>query len=322
MTSFGVFLPQGWRREFTSSENSHKAYLTLKEFASQCEKSGFNKIWLYDHFITYPPTNQICFECWTTLSAIASETRKIRFGPFVICNSYRYPSILAKMASTLDVISNGRLELGIGAGFYKHEYVAYGIPFERMMTRVEMLEETLQILKQMWSKERVNFKGKHHSLKDAINSPKPLQKPHPPIWIGGGGERILRLVAKFGDGCNFDGSPFEYQCRLRILEKYCKEIGRNIESIRKSIELGTIITKKKNGINKQIRKYKVLTAPHLTMEEFMKRRLIGTPEDCIKKINEYLDVGVTDFMLYFLGPANTNNLRLFGEHIIPEFCGK
>jgi alkanesulfonate monooxygenase SsuD/methylene tetrahydromethanopterin reductase-like flavin-dependent oxidoreductase (luciferase family) len=185
---FGVFLgaAQGAPGETTN-------YDTIRKVTLKCEELNFDSCWLADHFVPRKvlpyqkspiPSPDPFFECWTTLTALAIETKKIRLGTFVLCNSYRYPSLVAKMSATLDFISRGRLELGIGAGFFKEEYIMYGIPFPKLAVRIKQLEESIQIIKKMWTEEEASFNGKYYTIKKAFNNPKPIQRPHPPIWVG------------------------------------------------------------------------------------------------------------------------------------------
>src|SRR5215831_12353373 len=193
----GLTLPQGWLDEFPTNK-PHKQFLFSKHFALGAEKLGFDSLYVYDHFIPYIGNNRIgsFFEAYTLLSTIAGITSKIRIGQVVTCNSYRHPSLLAKITSTLDAITNGRLEFGIGAGWYEYEYNSYGYKFYKPMERIEQLDESLTIIKKMWQSKISNFKGKHYSIKNAICNPKPIQKPHPPVMVGGVGEKLMKVVAK------------------------------------------------------------------------------------------------------------------------------
>jgi len=191
-------------------------YDVISNVALECEKMGFDTIWLNDHF------NETIFEIWTTLSSLAIKTRKLRLGTNVVCNSHRYPSVLAKMAATLDVISGGRLDLGIGAGWAKKEHIAYGIPYGKYAERLEMLEEGVRIIKKMWTEEKSSFNGKYYTIKDAICHPKPIQKPHIPLIIGGTSDKIVRLVAELADGWDFGViSRKEYLHKLNVIKDHC-----------------------------------------------------------------------------------------------------
>src|SRR5437868_2019409 len=186
---FGVIVPQGWRLDLVGITDPTEAYETMTRVAQEADALGYHSIWLYDHFHTIPtPMQEITFECWTSIAALARDTTRVRLGQMVTCNSYRPPALLAKMSSCIDVISNGRLIVGMGAGWYQHEYEAYGYEYGDMPERLRQLGEAVQVLKAMWTQDRARFEGRYYRLRGAINEPKPLQKPHPPLWIGGGGE--------------------------------------------------------------------------------------------------------------------------------------
>jgi len=219
----------------------------------------------------------------------------------------------------LDVISGGRFELGIGAGWAKVEHESYGIPFERPRRRVEKLEEAVTIVKKMWTENNPSFEGKHYRIDGAVCEPKPLQKPRPPIWIGGGGERFtLRAVAKVGDGCNFIGlSLDEYRHKLDVLAKHCDLVGRRMEDVRKSWQ-GSVVAGKTDAEVK--RKMQLATQPsNVANEDFKRHAIIGTPDQCTERIGEYSDLGVDRFMLSFPEAAtDLSSLRLFAEEVLPE----
>jgi alkanesulfonate monooxygenase SsuD/methylene tetrahydromethanopterin reductase-like flavin-dependent oxidoreductase (luciferase family) len=166
----------------------------------------------------------------------------------VTCNGYRPPSLLAKMASCVDVMSRGRLILGIGAGWYEHEYQAYGYEYPETPERLRMLREALQVIKAMWTQERAQFAGSYYNLRAAINEPKPVQKPHPPIWIGGAGEKVtLKLVAQYGDACNFNADVETVRHKLNVLREHCESVGRDYDSVLKTIEFYTILGDEKRS---------------------------------------------------------------------------
>jgi len=241
-----------------SRDPSKGNYNIVRRAAIECERLGFDSAWLNDHFFPLPSQEEPWLECWTTLSALAVETKNLRLGTLVSCNSFRYPSVLAKMGATLDVISDGRLELGLGAGWYKAEYVAYGIPFPKNSIRVEQLKEGVQIIKKMWTQERATYHGKYYSIMEAVCNPKPIQSPHPPIWIGGRSSSVLQVAAEFADGCNFYAcSPNECGESVKTLNQHCMEIGRNPDEIQKSW-LGTVlIGKNKLELANKIKKFKL-----------------------------------------------------------------
>ncbi len=219
------------------------------------------------------------------------------------------------MSATLDVISGGRLELGLGAGWDERECSAYGIPFARMPERLEQLQEAVQLIKEMWAKDKTTFTGKHYSLKNAICNPKPIQKPHPPIFIGGRSERILSLVARLADFCNVWGLELdESKQTLQLLDRKCREFGRDPSEVKRSWS-GTIVIAEGN---EEVRK-KVVMLKHKGMlnESFQKGAIVGTPIDCVNIIKKYVDLGFTYFITTFPDVTDIESLYLFGQQVIP-----
>lgn len=313
MIKFGV---QFWQEEFY--------FDGLKRAWHEVEDIGYDSAWIYDHFhpMSYKTSKDI-FEAWALLSSLATETNHLRFGVLVTCNSYRFPSVLAKIAAIIDVISGGRLEFGIGAGWNKEEYDAYGIPFPDAKIRIEQLYEAIVLIKRIWTQEKSNFKGKYYTAKCLVSYPKPLQKPHPPIWIGGKGDNLLRIVAQHANYINLAHcSVKEYFQRLEILKKHCQKFGRNFEDIKKTWH-GIIIIAEKEEARRKALKFKESTAisriQKMSLEDFQKIIIAGTPEQCVEKIQRYVDLGVTYFIPYFPFARNLENHRIFIEDIASEF---
>ena len=200
------------------------------------EELGYDSIWVYDHFHNVPrPAHEAVFECWTTMAAISQRTSRVRLGQMVGCNAYREPSVLAKITASVDVISGGRLDWGIGAGWYENEFKGYGFEFPEPKVRIGMLREAVEIVKAMWTEPEVTYEGRYYQLHRAHNDPKPLQQPHPPIWIGGGGEQLtLRVVARLADVSNFGGNPEQWTHKAEVLKGHCADVGRDYDSIRKT----------------------------------------------------------------------------------------
>lgn len=223
----------------------------LRTIALEAEREGLDSFWVLDHVHASPrPDEMQMLECWTLLSALASETTHIRLGALVLNINNRNPALTAKMAATFDQISNGRLEFGIGAGGtnraerqkslgYEYEFNAYGIKFPmKPSTRIERLDEGLEVMKMMWTQDKGTFNGKHYSINEAICLPKPVQKPHPPIWIGGrGGPKIMKVIAKHANGWNISGisTVEDYREKLTILKKTCARLDRCVEDIKTSM---------------------------------------------------------------------------------------
>ena len=320
MIRFGSFIPQGCFGELAGCVLGRE-FEAIRNVALRCERLGFDSIWIYDHFITFPePTTEACFESWTTLSALATLTKNLGLGQLVTCNSYRYPSVLAKMGATLDVISDGRLNLGIGAGWYKLEYDAYGIPHPKDSVRIAQLREAVQIIKKMWTEDEPSFYGRYYTLHKAINSPKPVQKPHPPILIGGEGKRLtLRVVAELADRCNFGGSitPQRYKELLEVLDEHCRSVGRKIDEIEKTLIVDyAVIARNKAALKEKIRKFK---PKGVSKGQFIEGNFVGTSAEIISRIEEFIDVGVTYFMMRFPDMMENEPLQLFADKVMPAF---
>ena len=282
----------------------------------------YASVYAYDHFIPYFKGNWEVnfFECYVLLSAILAVTKRLRIGQTVTCNPYRNPALLAKMISTMDVISNGRMELGIGAGWYEKEFRSYGYDFPPNIDRIRQLDEALYIIRSMWTKRKTTFNGKYYSIEGAICKPKPVQVPHPKIMVGGSGEKhLLRVVAKHANRYNHAFvSPEDLQRKNSILKDHCAHIGREHKDIERSVLLRCLIRETEDEIRRDIRKWK---AKNESIEQFEKRidsqAVIGTPDQVISKLNQYVAVGVTHFVMHFIG-LNERTLKLFDSKIIKK----
>jgi F420-dependent oxidoreductase-like protein len=291
---------------------------TMSRCAKEAEQAGFDAIWLYDHFHTVPtPQLETVFECWTSMAALARDTSTIKLGQMVTCNSYRPPSLLAKMASGVDVISRGRLILGIGAGWYENEYQAYGYEYPETPERLRMLRESLQVIKAMWTEDRADFEGRYYHLRGAINEPKPVQKPHPPIWIGGAGEKVtLKLVAQYGDACNFNADVATVRHKLNVLREHCETVGRDYDSVLKTIEFYTIL-----GDRREIDRVVADTARRTGADEAYIRSwhpLSGDAERIAQIIGEYADAGIQYFIVNLPNAFEGGVISRFAEEVFPK----
>jgi F420-dependent oxidoreductase-like protein len=307
---FGVFLPFYVFQTTTPNEY----YDHVKAIVLECERLGYDSVWLDDHLMY---NNWSILESWTTLSALSALTSRIRLGTMVTCNAHRNPALLAKTAATLDVLSNGRLEFGIGAGCQEAEHLAYGFGFPKTSERIERLGEALEVITRLWTQERANYQGKHYTLCDAVCEPKPLQKPHPPITVGGSSEKLmLKVTAQYADRFDWGSLPSvdAYRRKLELLESQCKAVGRDFGEIERSCWLGgeVLIAKDQRELNEMISHRKPESTP---LEEYEKGTLAGTPDECIEHLQVYLDIGVTYFMLYFADLPNVKGLRLFSERV-------
>ena len=248
------------------------------------------------------------------LSAFAAITNKVKIGQVVTCNSYRNPALLAKMLSTLDVISNGRVELGIGAGWHKDEYAQYGYDFPSAITKIKQLDESISIIKSMWTQQIANFSGKYYSVTNAICNPKPIQKPHPVVMIGGEGEKyLLKVVAKHADRYNHPCGSVQILKR-KISKGHCAAIGRDYKDIEYSILVSCLIKETEEEAiklrNKQLYGMQQVKAAEHTS-------IIGTPEKVMAGLNRYIDLGLTHFILDFVG-LDEQTLKLFDSKIIKK----
>jgi alkanesulfonate monooxygenase SsuD/methylene tetrahydromethanopterin reductase-like flavin-dependent oxidoreductase (luciferase family) len=303
-------------------------YTDIRRIVLECERLGFDSVWLKDNFTSswlnayfsnkeedndeqQPNSEDPILECWTTLSSLATLTKKIRLGAILV-NIHRIPSVTAKMLSTLDVISNGRIEFGLSAGWYKKEIKSYGLSFPKALTRIAMLEESIIIIKKMLTENQASFEGRHYKIKDAKCSPKPIQKPHPPIWIGGGGKKTLQLVAKYADGWNYGLCTYEeYLSKISTLRNYCKAVGRDYEKITKAWHAIMLLGQDDNEIimlKNRMDKWKKSVA------------ILGTPNDIIREIKRYMVVGdVRYFTIHFPDLPDLRSLNLFAKYVIPYF---
>ena len=255
-------------------------------------------------------------EGWTVISMLAGLTTKIKLGTLVTGIIYRYPSVLAKIAATLDVLSKGRLFMGIGAAWNEQESLAYGISFPSNQERLLRLEEAIQVIRKMWTEEPyASFEGKYYQIKNAYCNPKPIQKPSPPILVGGSGERkTLKIVAKYADACNLFGSPDTLKKKLDILKEHCKSVGRDYDSILKT-KLATIIVDE----NKEMADNRVQETFRGMPEEQIKEFVIyGTPEDIQSQIRALEQVGIQYLIVNFEFSRELEALDTFANTVITK----
>ena len=308
---FGVFLPfYAFRNTETDS-----LFNTIRGITQECERLGYYSVLLDDHLMF----NKVpILECWTTLSALSQATQRIRLGTMVTCNGFRNPALLAKMAATVDNISDGRLELAIGAGVQQNEHNAYGFTFPSTKARIERLKEAVEIIKKLWMAEKTSYNGNHYKVRDAVCEPKPVQKPHPPVTIGGGGEKLtLKVTVRHADRYDWGYLPSveEYERKLKVLKKHCDAVGRSFSEIEKSCwPAGQIFI---GEDRKELKKRVMQWVPKgVAMKDFVKTSFVGTPEDFIKQLQPYMNLGVTHFMLFFGDLPDLTGVRVFAEKVV------
>lgn len=314
---FGAFIPQGWKTELAGIDGAAAQWDRAVEIAKLVERLGYDSVWVYDHVLNIPkPAQEAVFECWTTMAALSQLTSRIRLGQMVGCNSYRSPALLAKITSTLDVISGGRLDWGIGAGWYQREYQAYGYEFPAAKDRIRMLRETVEIVRSMWTEPETTYEGRHYKVSRAQCDPKPLQSPHPPIWIGGGGEQLtLRVVARFADCANFGGNPEQWAHKRDVLRAHCADVGRDPDEIRLTWSPEIFICPTEA---------EVLVAGSRSLwgegaESWRAGNLVGTPEQVAEKVRTYVDLGCSGFIPWCSDYPATQSLELFATEVMPAF---
>jgi F420-dependent oxidoreductase-like protein len=235
-------------------------------------------------------------ESWSTLAALSAVIPRIRVGTIVLGNTYRHPAVVAKMAAQVDIISGGRLILGLGAGWQRNEHDAYGIPFYSMRERLERLDEACEVIRRLWTNHRSSFNGRYYRLADAPLDPKPIQKPHPELMIGGAGERVtLRIVAKHADHWNVWGGPNVLARKTGILEQHCSDVGRDAKSIMRSVNMVLLITDKKDEVDKLVE----TIAKRMGFDPEVARDicLAGTPDQIRAKLDELRKAGATTLFI-------------------------
>ncbi len=288
----------------------------LLERATACEETGWHSIWLADHLWARGLPDVDHLEIWTALSALAARTTRLRLGSLVLCNSYRNPALVAKMAASLDQISGGRLELGMGAGWMEEEYKGYGYNFPSMRVRIEQLEEGLEVVRRLFSEPRATFQGKYYALDDAPNNPKPKQRPGPPITLGGSGERkLLRLVARYADRWNCPiNAAADLPHKLDVLRSHCAEVGRDPETITVSEQVFVVLGKDDADFARRWAMAKQFLGGFADVEAVAVR---GLPEQVSAGLRAKMEQGVRLFTVMFgdLAPADT--IRLFGSAVLP-----
>jgi F420-dependent oxidoreductase-like protein len=304
---FGVMLRQQ-KIDFTK----------IKDTAQICDELDYHSAWFYDHVLGMGGIELDIYEAWTLMSALSPVTTSLRLGTMVLCNSFRHPSLLAKMGATLDVISGGRLDFAIGAGWFEPEYNAYGYEFPDTRTRIDQLAESVQIIRSMWTKDNPSFKGKYYEINNAFCNPKPLQKPHPVISIGGSGEKyLLRVVAELADEWNCPATAAaEFDHKFNVLKKHCEEIGRNITDIKISQQTVCVIAENQKDLQDNLEQGKKRYGFFGDIEDF---GIVGTPDRCIKKIEDNYKKGINKYTIFFSDIMNHNTLEYFAKEVMSQF---
>src|SRR5882757_1646744 len=249
----GLMVPQGWRLDLVGIEPADQ-WRAMRDVALAADQGPFESIWVFDHFHTVPiPTEEATHEAWSLMAALGAVTERVRLGQMCTCMGYRNPAYLAKVAATIDVISGGRVEMGIGAGWYEHEWRAYGYGFPPAGVRLGRLDEGVAIMRDAWRDGRVTFHGKHYDADDAIVAPKPLQDGGPPLWIAGGGEKVtLKIAAKYAQYTNFSSEPDVFAHKSQVLADHCRDVGTDYDAIVRSSNFNAVIGESEAEVDDRI----------------------------------------------------------------------
>ena len=326
---FGVFVPQGWRLDLTGIDPAAQ-WAAMLDVARAADDSPFESIWVYDHFHTVPiPTDEPMHEAWSLMAAFGAATSRVRLGQMCTCMGYRNPTYLAKAATTIDIVSGGRVEMGIGAGWYEHEWRAYGYGFPSAGKRIAMLDEGVQIMRQLWTTGKATLDGEHYQVNGAIARPLPLQDGGIPLWIAGGGEKkTLRVAARYAKYTNFDATPEVFRRKSEILAAHCQEVGTEYDAIVRSGSYNVIIGETEKDVADRLdwaRDHYSSSIPadrvESQVESLRTGPLVGTPEQIVERLTEARALGMTYAITYFPEVAyDRSGFNLFTEKVIPALA--
>ncbi|HEX6946427.1 MAG TPA: TIGR03560 family F420-dependent LLM class oxidoreductase [Acidimicrobiia bacterium] len=343
---FGAFVPQGWRWDLVGIPKAEH-WKIISDRAALIERSGFESLWVYDHFHNWPqgwwrehrearaagestddmpePVTDVTYEAWTMMAALGAVTSTVRLGQMCTCNTYRPPAYLAKVAATIDVFTGGRVEMGIGAGWYEEEHDGYGYPFLPPPGRLGMLREGVEIMKAMWTRDVVDYEGKHYRLKGGMCDPKPVQQPHIPVWVAGGGEQVtLRIAARHADYTNFGIEIEAFRHKSEILRSHCDDLGTDFDRIVRSANFNIMVGDTEAEVEDKItwladHLAQVMPSPRAHRFADGYRPWSGTPEQVVEKLRQWEAEGMTYAIVNFADLAyDTSSLELFASKVLPE----
>jgi F420-dependent oxidoreductase-like protein len=322
---FGLFIPQGWRLDLVGIP-PERHWDVMRELAAYADEGAWDSLWVYDHFHTVPvPTAEATHEAWSLMAAYAASTSRIKLGQMCTAMSYRNPVYLAKVAATVDVISGGRLQMGIGGGWYEHEWRAYGYGFPSAGVRLARLDEGVQIMRDAWRDGVVTFSGAHYQADGAIVQPKPLQRGGVPLWIAGGGEqKTLRIAAKYAQYTNFTPEPEAFTRKSEILAKHCGDVGTDFDAIVRSANFTAVVgetdaaVKERLGvIRDRLVGYVGEDAADAMIAASGTEAATGTPEQVIENLKQMRDLGCDYAIVYFPEAAyDRSGIELFERSVI------
>ncbi|MHA7661909.1 LLM class F420-dependent oxidoreductase [Mycolicibacterium sp. HS_4_1] len=324
---FGLFIPQGWRLDLVGIAPQDQ-WQVMRDLAAYADGGPWDSLWVYDHFHTVPmPTAEATHEAWTLMAAYAATTSRIKLGQMCTAISYRNPAYLAKVAATTDIISGGRVQMGIGGGWYEHEWRAYGYGFPSAGVRLARLDEGVQIMRTAWRDGVVSFDGKQYQVDGAIVQPKPLQADGIPLWIAGGGEKVtLKIAAKYAQYTNFTSEPVGFSHKSEVLQQHCREVGTDYAGIVRSANFNVVIGESEADVAARIariRERQVAVAHEAAVDAMLASMSsaesdCGTAEQVVERLRKMKDLGCEYAIIYFPEAAyDRSSIEAFEREVIP-----
>jgi F420-dependent oxidoreductase-like protein len=326
-----MFVPQGWRHDLVGIDPAEQ-WSRMQAVAAHADAGSWESIWVYDHFHTVPaPSAEATHEAWSLMSAFGATTSRVRLGQMCTCMSYRNPAYLAKVAATVDIISGGRVEMGIGGGWYEHEWRAYGYGFPPVSERLARLDEGVQIMKQAWATGSATLEGKHYQVHGAIVRPLPLQPGGIPLWVAGGGEKVtLRIAAQYAQYTNFAGAPEAFDHKSSVLRDHCDRLGTDFAAITRSANYNVMIGSTEAEVEGGIRKLEERLRPYLGdakaaefTNEYRRHEALaaGTPEQIAERLADMQRRGLDYGIFYFPNAAyDLEAVELFEREVMPHLA--
>lgn len=305
-----------------------KHWAVMRDLADHADRGRWDSLWVYDHFHTVPvPTGEATHEAWSLMSAYAATTSRIKLGQMCTAMSYRNPVYLAKVAATADIISGGRIQMGIGGGWYEHEWRAYGYGFPSAGVRLGRLDEGVQIMRDAWRDGKVSFDGKHYQVDGAIVAPKPLQDNGIPLWIAGGGEKVtLRIAAQYAQYTNFTPEPAAFAHKSQVLAGHCREVGTDFDAIVRSVNVNAVVGPSEADVKDRLQRVRGRMADYVgeAAADAMiagtsgPESATGTPEQVVERLTKLRDLGCDYAICYFPEAAyDRSGIELFEQEVIP-----
>jgi F420-dependent oxidoreductase-like protein len=323
---FGLFIPQGWRHDLVGIEPADQ-WATMNSLAQHADAGAWDSVWVYDHFHTVPkPSEEATHEAWSLMSAFAATTSRVKLGQMCTCMSYRNPAYLAKVSATVDIISGGRAQMGIGGGWYEHEWKAYGYGFPSIGTRLGRLREGVDIMRQAWTTGTATLDGEHYQVDGAIVRPLPLQKGGIPIWVAGGGEKVtLRIAAEYATYTNFAGTPEAFDAKSAILREHCADLGRDFGEITRSANYLAVVGSTEAEVAERLAATEARVLPHLGREltdkalaDYRASLAYGTPEQIVERLTDMKSRGLGYAIFNFPEAAyDRSGIELFEREVLP-----